>query len=91
MTIYEEKKQNPPYLSYKTFEHFLSRLHEPLFTCFDSDFWGKMYYGDTGMQLDSAMRFLYLIDNNDGPTSRFENINRCHWGAPCRIIQTDSL
>ena len=70
MTIYEEKKQNPPYLSYKTFEHFLSRLHEPLFTCFDSDFWGKMYYGDTGMQLDSAMRFLYLIDNNDGPTSR---------------------
>ena len=70
MTIHEEKKQTPPYISYKTFEHFLSRLHEPLYTCFDNNYWGKMYSGDTGMQLDSAMRFLHLIDNNDRPTSR---------------------
>ena len=70
MTINEEKKQNPPYLSYKTFEHFLSRLHEPLYTCFDNNYWGKMYSGDTGMELDSAMRFLNLIDNDDRPTPR---------------------
>lgn len=70
MTMHEEKKQNPPYVSYKTFEHFLSRLHEPLYTYFDSNFWSKMYSGDTGMQLDSAMRFIHLIDNNDRPTSR---------------------
>ena len=70
MTIHEEKKQTPPYISYKTFEHFLSRLHEPLYTCFDSNFWGKPYSGDTGMQLETAMRFLNLIDNNDRPTSR---------------------
>ena len=70
MTINEEKKQNPPYLSYKTFEHFLSRLHEPLYTCFDNNYWGKTYSGDTGMQLDTAMRFLNLIDNDDRPTPR---------------------
>lgn len=72
MTINEGRKNSPPYVSYKTFEHFLSRLEQQLPACIDRSYWGKMYSGSVGTQLLSAMRFLNLIDSNAKPMPRLK-------------------
>jgi antitoxin HigA-1 len=64
----EIKKQNPPCVSYKTFDHFLSRFDQYLPTNFDGNYWGKMFSGDPWVQLDGAMHYLNLIDNDARPT-----------------------
>jgi hypothetical protein len=72
MTINEGRKNSPPYVSYKTFEHFLSRLEQQLPVFIDRSYWGTMYSGSAGMQLMSAMRFLNLIDSNAKPMPRLK-------------------
>jgi HTH-type transcriptional regulator/antitoxin HigA len=68
----EIKKQNPPCVSYKTFDRFLSKFHQYLPTRFDRNYWGEMFSGNNGVQLDGAMQYLNLIDNDGRPTPRLK-------------------
>ena len=68
MTTEEGKKHSPPYVSYKTFESFMTRLQQQLPTRIDRSYWGEMFSGSTGTQLMSAMRFLNFIDEGNRPT-----------------------
>jgi len=68
MTIEEGRKHLPPYVSYKTFNNFLSRLQQHLPTRIDRSYWGDMFSGSSGAQLMAAMRFLNLVDANTRPT-----------------------
>ena len=72
MTINKGKKNSPPYISYKTFKHFLDRLEQQLPVRIDRSYWGEMFSGSAGMQLMSAMRFLNLIDANARPMPRLK-------------------
>jgi len=72
MMMDEIKKQNPPCVSYQTFDRFLSRFHQYLPTHFDGNYWGKMFSGDTWVQLDGAMQYLNQIDNDARPTLRLK-------------------
>lgn len=72
MIMDEIKKQNPPCVSYKTFDHFLSRFSQYLPIHFDGNYWGEMFSGDTWVQLDGAMHYLNLIDNDARPTPRLK-------------------
>ncbi len=72
MTIDEGRKHSPPYVSYKTFDSFMTRLQQHLPTRIDRSYWGEMYSGSTGTQLMSAMRFLNLIDANARPMPRLK-------------------
>ncbi|MBN1644335.1 MAG: DUF5343 domain-containing protein [Dehalococcoidales bacterium] len=68
MTVEEGRKHLPPYVSYKTFSSFLSRLQQHLPTRIDRSYWGDMFSGSSGTQLMAAMRFLDLVDVNARPT-----------------------
>ena len=70
MTTEEGRKHSPPYVSYKTFENFMTKLQGQIPSRIDRSFWGEMFSGSTGTQLMSAMRFLNLIDVNSRPTAR---------------------
>jgi hypothetical protein len=70
MTMEDGRKHSPPYVSYKTFENFLAKLHDGVPSRIDRSYWGEMFSGSTGTQLLSAMRFLNLIDINSRPTAR---------------------
>ena len=72
MTTEEGRKHSPPYVSYKTFESFMTKLQQQLPTRIDRSYWGEMFSGSTGTQLMSAMRFLNLIDVNARPTPRLK-------------------
>ena len=72
MTIDEGRKHSPPYVSYKTFESFMTRLQQHLPTRIDRSYWGEMFSGSTGTQLMSAMRFLNLVDANARPMPRLK-------------------
>ena len=72
MTMDEGRKHSPPYVSYKTFESFMTRLQQQLPTRIDRSYWGEMFSGSTGTQLMSAMRFLNLVDVNARPTPRLK-------------------
>src|SRR5208283_52044 len=72
MIMDEIKKQNPPCVSYKTFDRFLSRFHQYLPVHFDGNYWGEMFPGDTWVQLDGAMHYLNLTDNDARPTPRLK-------------------
>jgi len=66
----EERKQLPPWVSYKIFDIFLGKLQQYLPTRIDRSYWGDMFSGMIGTQLISAMRYLNLIDVNQKPTAR---------------------
>jgi hypothetical protein len=68
MTIEDGRKHLPPYVSYKTFLNFMSRLQQHIPTRIDRSYWGEMFSGSTGTQLMAAMRFLNLVDANTRPT-----------------------
>jgi hypothetical protein len=72
MTIDEGRKHSPPYVSYKTFDSFMTKLQQHLPTRIDRSYWGEMYSGSTGTQLMSAIRFLNLIDANARPMPRLK-------------------
>jgi len=73
MTLDEGRKHSPPYVSYKTFDSFMTKLQEPpLPTRIDRSYWGEMFSGSTGTQLMSAMKFLNLIDANTRPMPRLK-------------------
>lgn len=72
MTLDEVHKHYPPYVSYKTFDHFITEMKEHLPSRIDRSCWGDMFSGSTGTQLMSAMRFLNLVDINSRPTPRLK-------------------
>jgi hypothetical protein len=72
MTTDEGRKHSPPYVSYKTFDGFMTKLQQHLPTRIDRSYWGEMFSGSTGTQLMSAMRFLNLVDANARPMPRLK-------------------
>jgi hypothetical protein len=72
MTLDEGRKKFPPYVTYKTFEHFLRRLEHQLPVRIDRSYWGEMFSGSTGIHLMLALRFLNLIDSNARPMPRLK-------------------
>lgn len=74
MVTEKGRKHLPPYVSYRTFYHFLERLEERIPSRIDRSYWGDMLSGSTGVQLISALRFLSLIDANGKPTDKLKPI-----------------
>jgi hypothetical protein len=68
------RKRLPPYVSYRTFYHFLERLEDRIPSRIDRSYWGDMLSGSTGTQLMAALRFLNLIDANGKPTEKLKPI-----------------
>ena len=65
----------PPYVSFKTFLGFLEWLEGIVIpNRLDRSFWGERLSGASGTQLMSALRFLDLIDINNRPRSRLEDL-----------------
>ena len=67
MTADERRKHSPPYVSYKTFKHFIAKLQQRFPARIDRSYWGEMFSGSTGTQLILALRFLNLMDDNARP------------------------
>ena len=72
MTNDKSRKRLPPYISYRTFENFVSRLEKQVPSRIDRSYWGETISGSTGTQLMAALRFLNLVDNNGQPTGRLK-------------------
>lgn len=72
MTSDKSRKRLPPYISYRTFENFLSRLQQQIPARIDRSYWGETLSGSTGTQLMAALRFLDLVDANSRPTNRLK-------------------
>ena len=68
----EIRKHFPPYVSYKTFNNFVSKLQQQFPTRIDRSYWGEMFSGSTGTQLMLALRFLNLMDDNTRPMPRLK-------------------
>lgn len=68
--VNELRKRLPPYISYRTFQHFIEMLEQEgvLPSRIDRSFWGEKYSGSVGTQLIGALRYLDLIDNENIPT-----------------------
>ncbi|MFC2000729.1 hypothetical protein ACFLXE_08285 [Chloroflexota bacterium] len=67
----------PPYVSFKTFLSFLDWPIEDnieLPNQLDRSFWSKRMSGSRGPQLMGALRFLYLVDENNRPLSDLEEM-----------------
>ncbi len=74
MVIEKTRKHLPPYVSYRTFYHFMERLEQHIPSRIDRSYWGDLLSGSTGIQLMSALRFLKLIDANGKPTEKLKPI-----------------
>ena len=72
MTNDKGRKHLPPYISYRTFENFISRLQQQMPARIDRSYWGETLSGSTGTQLMAALRFLNLIDANGKPTNELK-------------------
>jgi hypothetical protein len=72
----ETKKRLPPYISYKTFQHFIEMLEQEnvLPSRIDRSYWGDKFSGSVGTQLIGALRYLGLIDNSNVPTLHLREI-----------------
>ncbi len=66
--IEKNRRQLPPYVSYRSFWNFLDRLREAIPARIDRSYWGDKFSGSTGTQLMSALRYLNLIDDYAVPT-----------------------
>jgi hypothetical protein len=74
MTNDTSRKHLPPYISYRTFENFISRLQQQVPARIDRSYWGETLSGSTGTQLMSALRFLNLVDANGKPTDELKMV-----------------
>lgn len=72
MTNDKSRKRLPPYISYRTFENFISRLQQQVPARIDRSYWGETISGSTGTQLMAALRFLNLVDINGKPTNELK-------------------
>jgi len=70
MNSQKSHKHLPPYISYRTYRNFISRLQQQIPARIDRSYWGDTLSGSTGTQLMTALRFLALIDNNGKPSER---------------------
>jgi hypothetical protein len=70
----EKRKHLPPYVSYRTFYNFLTRLEQHMPSRIDRSYWGDLLSGSTGIQLMAALRFLNLIDANGKPTDYLKKL-----------------
>jgi len=68
----KSRKHLPPYISYRTFRNFMSRLQQQIPARIDRSYWGETLSGSTGTQLMAALRFLNLIDNSGKPANRLK-------------------
>lgn len=66
----ELKKRLPPYISYRTFQHFIEMLEQEsvIPSRIDRSYWGEKYSGSVGTQLIGALHFLGLVGNDNVPT-----------------------
>jgi hypothetical protein len=74
MTMDEQRKRLPPYVSYRTFSNFISGLQQNMPSRIDRSYWGEFLSGSTGTQLMAALRFLGLIDTNGRPTTLLRSL-----------------
>jgi len=75
MMVNELKKRLPPYISYRTFHHFIEMLEQDgIPNRIDRSYWGNNYSGSVGTQLLGALHFLGLIDSNNIPTARLKEL-----------------
>jgi hypothetical protein len=68
------RKQLPPYVSYRTFWNFLEGLQQAIPARIDRSYWGERFSGSNGIQLTAALRFLELTDINGFPTSKLRQL-----------------
>lgn len=70
------KSAKPPYVSFRTFLNFLEWLHEEIVIPdrLDRSFWGERLSGATGPQLMSTLRFLGLIDDDNRPQRKLQDM-----------------
>lgn len=65
----------PPYVSFKTFLGFLEWLENVVIpNRLDRSFWGERFSGASGAQLMTALRFLDLVDANNRPRPKLEEL-----------------
>ena len=74
MIIDRNRKHLPPYISYRTFWNFISRLQEGIPARVDRSYWGDVLSGSTGNHLMATLRFLGLVDANATPTARLRQL-----------------
>ena len=63
----------PPYVSYRTFRNFITRLQEGVPSRIDRSYLGRTLSGAAGGQLMAALSYLQLIDGENVPQ---ENLTR---------------
>jgi hypothetical protein len=70
------KKRLPPYISYRTFQHFIEMLEGEavLPSRIDRSYWGDKYSGSVGTQLVGALHFLGLLDGDNVPTLHLKEL-----------------
>ncbi|MBN1369827.1 MAG: DUF5343 domain-containing protein [Dehalococcoidaceae bacterium] len=83
--VEKNRRQLPPYVSYRSFWNFLERLHEAIPARIDRSYWGDKFSGSTGTQLMSALRYLNLIDDEGIPTELLRSL------VASREFQRDEL
>lgn len=88
------RKRLPPYISYRSFSHFIIWLREGGIPArIDRSFWGQRFSGSNGQQLIAALRFLGLIDSSNIPSPRLRELVSArdnHRGDVLRQICTDA-
>jgi hypothetical protein len=74
--VNELKKRLPPYISYRTFQHFIEMLEQEsvLPSRIDRSYWGDKFSGSVGTQLIGALHFLGLIGNDSAPTLHLKEL-----------------
>jgi hypothetical protein len=68
------RKQLPPYVSYRTFWNFLEGLQQAIPARIDRSYWGERFSGSNGIQLTAALRFLDLTDISGFPTGKLRQL-----------------
>jgi hypothetical protein len=86
--VNELKKRLPPYISYRTFQHFIEMLQQDGVPArIDRSFWGEKYSGSVGTQLISALRYLELIDNENVPTLNLKELVQRRGGQRIDVLK----
>jgi hypothetical protein len=63
-----------PYISFRTFFNFLDGLQNGLPSRIDRSYWGSKLSGASGYQVVSTLAFLGLIDSENRPTPKLEQL-----------------
>jgi len=73
--IKDEKQVVPPYVSFRTILTVLDKLKvDTIPQRLDRSYWGSFLSGGTGLQVVAALRFLGLVDDDDRPTARLDEL-----------------